>query len=85
MNNIHFNEDTVKPATIQKSDDQTTTIVDIQNFDENQDENITDKIKICIHICEKKKRRCKFNAIRNSNYCVEHLPINQQVIKLIIV
>lgn len=84
MNNINFNEDTVKP-TIQNTNAQATTIVDLQNFDENHNENITDKIKICIHICEKKKRRCKFNAIRNSNYCVEHLPINQQVIKLILV
>lgn len=36
-------------------------------------------IKICKHVCEKKKRRCKFNAIRNSDYCVEHLAFNEQV------
>ena len=37
------------------------------------------KIRICVHICEKKKRQCKFNAIKNSDYCVEHLAFNQQV------
>lgn len=41
--------------------------------------NNNEKIRICKHICEKKKRRCKFNAIRNSDYCVEHLAFNQQV------
>ena len=37
------------------------------------------KIRICKHVCEKKRRRCKFNAIRNSDYCVEHLAFNEQV------
>ena len=36
-------------------------------------------IRICKHICEKKRRRCKFNAIRNCDYCVEHLAFNDQV------
>ena len=37
------------------------------------------RIRICKHVCEKKKRQCKFNAIRNCDYCVEHLAFNQQV------
>ena len=23
------------------------------------------EVKLCIHICEKKKRQCKFNALKN--------------------
>jgi hypothetical protein len=38
-----------------------------------------EKIKICKHFCEKKRRQCKFNCIRNSDYCVEHLAFNDQV------
>ena len=38
------------------------------------------KQKICIHICEKKKRQCKFSVLKNSDYCVEHLAFNQQVL-----
>ena len=50
------------------------------NFSDDENSE-TNKIRICKHICEKKKRRCKFNAIRNSDYCVEHLAFNQQVKK----
>lgn len=53
---------------------KTNNFSDDENFE-------TNKIRICKHICEKKKRRCKFNAIRNSDYCVEHLAFNQQVKK----
>lgn len=56
----------------------TDTFADDKNCEKN-------KIKICKHICEKKKRRCKFNAIRNSDYCVEHLAFNQQVNKILII
>ena len=35
--------------------------------------------RLCKHICDKKKRQCKFSALRNSDYCVEHLAYNDQV------
>ncbi len=57
--------------------------IDLGNLVNNDNELSTkhnSKIRICIHICEKKKRQCKFNAIKNSVYCVEHLAFNQQVI-----
>lgn len=37
------------------------------------------RIRICKHMCEKKRRQCKFNAIRNSDFCVEHVAYNTQV------
>jgi hypothetical protein len=61
--------------------------MDLGNLANNNNElsNINNsKIRICIHICEKKKRQCKFNAIKNSDYCVEHLAFNKQVIFLVI-
>ena len=38
----------------------------------------TPEIRICKHILEKKKRRCKFNALKNLDYCVAHLAFNPQ-------
>jgi hypothetical protein len=54
-----------------------STQQEINNNNYNNDEKSL--IKICKHICEKKKRQCKFNAIRNCDYCVEHLAFNEQV------
>jgi hypothetical protein len=34
---------------------------------------------ICKHTCEKKRRRCKFSAMRGSEFCVEHAAYNKQV------
>lgn len=41
-------------------------------------ENNPSKIRICVHRCEKKNRQCKFNSIKGSDYCVEHLAFNTQ-------
>ncbi|CAF0713104.1 unnamed protein product [Brachionus calyciflorus] len=42
------------------------------------DENETNLRRICKHICEKKKRQCKFSALKNCDYCVEHLAFNKE-------
>ncbi|RMZ99446.1 hypothetical protein BpHYR1_034103 [Brachionus plicatilis] len=36
--------------------------------------------RICKHICQKKKRQCKLSALKNTDFCVEHLAFNNQVI-----
>lgn len=43
--------------------------------------NSTNETKICKHICEKKKRRCKFTVLKNSDYCLEHLAFNKEQVK----
>ena len=48
------------------------------------DENETNLRRICKHICEKKKRQCKFSALKNCDYCVEHLAFNKEVIILVL-
>lgn len=55
------------------SDVTTETLTDTINVN-----NKDDSIKICKHVLEKKKRRCKFNALRNLDYCVAHLAFNDQ-------
>ena len=37
--------------------------------------------KICIYFCEKKKRQCKFNALKNCEYCTWHDSKNLKVIE----
>ena len=36
-------------------------------------------IKICIYFCKKKKRQCKFNALKNCEYCTWHDSFNLKV------
>ena len=40
------------------------------------------EIKICIHFCEKKKRQCKFNALKNCEYCTWHDSLNLKVTQI---
>ena len=44
-----------------------------------QEASIANEIKICVHFCEKKKRRCKFNALKNCDYCTWHDSFNTKV------
>ena len=37
------------------------------------------EIKLCIHFCEKKKRRCKFNALKGCDFCTWHDSFNLKV------
>ena len=37
------------------------------------------KHRPCKHICEIKRRQCKLSAVRGSDYCIEHIALNQQV------
>jgi hypothetical protein len=52
-----------------------------ENTDETQAQNAKQSVgpKKCIHICEKKKRQCKFIAMRGTDYCIEHLSFSSQV------
>ncbi len=54
---------------------------DQSNVNENEQNK---EIRICKHVLEKKKRRCKFNALRNLDYCVAHLAFNDQVIIILL-
>lgn len=45
--------------------------------DRAESENV--EIRICKHYLVRKQRRCKFNALRNLDYCVAHLAYNDQV------
>lgn len=63
-----------------------TELCDNNNNDKNNTPTTTtststtsDNQKICKHFCEKKKRQCKFIAIKNSDFCVEHIAFNNQV------
>ncbi len=78
-------------ASSKDTNNNLDTAVKIQKLDEEKDNEkgveanyVIDKagdiIKICKHILEKKKRRCKFNALRGLEYCVAHLAFNDQVI-----
>ena len=55
---------------------QTDSFMDKQKQDQKQ---IQPPQKICAHMCEKKRRRCKFSAVRGSDFCVEHIAYNKQV------
>jgi hypothetical protein len=81
-------EELQKKKTVSSEDDNTNseTAIKKQKFDDEETGNnnvvidkVGDVIKICKHILEKKKRRCKFNALRNLDYCVAHLAFNDQV------
>ncbi len=68
-----------KLDTMSSTNDVTTIGANETEIELSQPPCHSSKIRICIHICEKKKRQCKFNAIKNSQYCVEHLAFNKQV------
>ena len=61
------------PKKAKLSSDQSDVNIDESNNNNNKE------IRICKHVLEKKKRRCKFNALRNLDYCVAHLAFNDQV------
>jgi tRNA:m4X modification enzyme len=37
--------------------------------------------RICKHICEKKKRQCKFTCLKDLEFCVEHVAFNEQSVQ----
>jgi hypothetical protein len=66
------NDNENNPKKKMKTDDN-------QVADQNLAPNKQPEQIICKHICEKKRRRCKFSAMRGSEFCVEHAAYNKQV------
>lgn len=67
------------PDNSDKSEESAPKKVKLSSDQSNANEEEVKEIRICKHVLEKKKRRCKFNALRNLDYCVAHLAFNDQV------